>query len=100
MIEMATEGPLELARCDLQIRDRYIAALILSPMIDGDDVFTMWDWKSGECVLVSSPPYILCISSTTHFLTMYFSTSTNWAPARTPFSMSARRCWWSHRTIG
>lgn len=54
MIEMATEGPPELARCDLQIRCRYVAALIISPLIDDDDVFVMWDWKSGECVLVSS----------------------------------------------
>jgi hypothetical protein len=54
MTKMATEGPLELTRCDLHIRDRYIAALIVTPAIDGDDVFTMWDWKSGECVLVSS----------------------------------------------
>ena len=54
MIEMATDGPPELARCDLQIRDRYIVALIVSPQMDEDDVFTMWDWKNGECVLVSS----------------------------------------------
>lgn len=66
MSKMAMEGPLELARCDLQIRDRYIAALILSPLIDGDDVFIMWDWKSGECVLVSSLPYIFFIAPTTH----------------------------------
>jgi len=59
MVDMATEGPSQLARCDLQIRDRYIAALIVSQEIDEDedDVFTMWDWKSGDCVLVSSLYY-------------------------------------------
>ena len=66
MTEMATEGPLEVVRCDLQIRDRYIAALIVSSLIDVDNVFTMWDWKSGERVLVSSLPHISCISLTTH----------------------------------
>jgi len=58
MIEMATEGPLELARCDLQIRDRYIVAHIVSQQMYEVDVFTMWDWKSGECVLVSSSCYL------------------------------------------
>ena len=59
MIEMAAHGPPELARCELEIRDRYIVALTVSPQMDRDevftmdDVFTMWDWKSGECVLVS-----------------------------------------------
>jgi hypothetical protein len=43
MIEMATEGPPELTQCELEIRDRYIAALIVCPNIEGDDVFTMWD---------------------------------------------------------
>ena len=67
MINMFTEGPLELDQCDLHIRGRYIAALIASPLIDEDDVFTMRDWKSGECVLVSSLPYVLFIAPTTHF---------------------------------
>jgi hypothetical protein len=58
MIEMATDGPPEFIRCDLQIRDRYIAALLASAQMDDGDVFTMWDWKRGECVIVS--PYILC----------------------------------------
>jgi len=60
------EGPRQLNRCDLRIRDRYIAALIVSPLVDGDGVFTMWDWKSGECVLVSSLPYILFIAHFPH----------------------------------
>lgn len=66
MIEMFTEGPLELSRCDLHISGRYIAALIVSPLIYAEDVFTMWDWKSGECVLVSSLPYVLFIAPTTY----------------------------------
>jgi hypothetical protein len=56
MIKMATVGPLDFDRCDLQIHDRYIAALIYS--LSGDHIFTIWDWKSGECVLVSSLPHI------------------------------------------
>jgi hypothetical protein len=64
MIKMVTDGPLELHRCDLQIKDRYIAALIRSPW--SGEIFTIWDWKSGECVLVSSLPYILFIAPTTY----------------------------------
>jgi len=97
MIQMATEGPPELDRCDLQIRDRYIAALIVSPLTDGDGVFTMWDWKSGECVLVSPLIYYyyasLYILSPSHKI----AASTNPGSAHTPFWMNVRRYWWCQR---
>jgi len=67
MVKMSTKGPLKLARCDLHIRDCYIAALIVYECgWEDENVFTMWDWKSGECVLVSSLPYILFIAHLPH----------------------------------
>jgi hypothetical protein len=48
MIKMATVGPLDFDWSDLEINDRYIAALIYS---SEGKIFTIWDWKSGECVL-------------------------------------------------
>ena len=66
MIKMATKGPLQPAWFDLRIRDRYIVALIVSPLVGKENVFTMWDWKSGECVLVSSLPYNLFIAHLPH----------------------------------
>jgi len=69
MIKMAIDGPLEYYRSDLRIEDRYVAALIFS--LEGN-VLTMWDWKSGECVLVSSLPYILFITLTTHLIHTQF----------------------------
>ena len=63
MIKMAIDGPLEHHQCDLQINGRYVAALIFS--LDGN-VLVMWDWKSGECVHVSSLPYILFIAHLPH----------------------------------
>jgi len=61
------EGPQQFDRCDLHIRDHYIAALIVCEWgWEDENVFTMWDWKSGECVLVSSLPYILFIAHSPH----------------------------------
>jgi len=64
MVKMATEGSPWLYRCDLHIRDCYIAALIVSSEEVEEHVFTMWNWKSGECVVVSSLPYIYLLRIT------------------------------------
>jgi len=72
---MATGGPLEHDRCDLQIKGRYVAALI-SSLMEGN-VLTVWDWKSGECVLVSSLPIFYLLHRLHISLTHNFAPSMN-----------------------